>query len=240
MIINSAIELKDVISWIIPIIIITIVFFLFQQHQLKIERQTIGRLLEQDIMNILRTKSAQVLLMDSSDKKIEAREFRFILDEIPRWDYEKDNQTAPIIGWQPPIFIIIEGQRHWLVRRNDSELQYLASQAFHEILLWFRRVAQAYKNKVLTSDDLINSWRFFLPFGVSGRLVYFSQYFQGEEEIQAIVYIVNETLRQCLVHQHRCPIVSFNGYVTEEDRQILTRESRDRRLHERLATFMSR
>lgn len=245
----SSITGAHIVSWLVTIAVAGFIFWVFRRRQLdtirsqkEIARHSILRTLEEDIASIFRDKSAQVLLFPESSNEqraVEPREFRSILDNRPPWSYEPDNAAEQVAGWNPPVSRFIDGQRYWLVRRikigtDLSEQQYLASRALQETLLWFRRVAKAHKDQVVYADDLADLWRFVLPFGFSGRLQYFSKYFQGEEDIQAMVSLINETLRCCCDRKWRMPLHYFTSYRTEEDRQILTRDEASRELHRRV------
>jgi hypothetical protein len=244
----SLVDGGDIVTWIVTILVAVIVavfvYCSFHRHQInvsksqrEIARHSILRQLEEDIANIFKSKMARVLSLQT--KEIEAREFRSILDNEPPWSYEPDHNAIKVAGWNPPVMCFKDGERYWLVRRITKETevnqeQYVSSGALQETLLWFRRVARAHRDRVINSDDLADLWRFILPLGFSGRLHYFSKYFQGEQEIQAMVYLVNETLRVCCDRKWKTPIHYFRSYFTQEDLQILTKDEDSRELHRRL------
>ena len=62
-------------GWILTIAIAGFVYYLIQRSQLRIARQSIMRQLEQDILDIFSTKSAQVSLINSHDQIFQARSF---------------------------------------------------------------------------------------------------------------------------------------------------------------------
>jgi len=88
---------------------------------------------------------------------------------------------------------------------------------------------------MITADELLDLWRAILPLGFAGRANYFAHYFQGGDDIIAMVQVINETLRSCLKRNHRRPLHYFCAYVTEQDRAVLARDKKADRLHSLVA-----
>lgn len=242
------ITLADLISWTITICIAGLVFVYYRKRRIdiasqqkEIARRTALRGFEEDIMALFRRRLVKAFDEDSP-KTPEQRSFRYVLDNDPPWKFIEDPSCRESGGWTWAKCLTFDGERHWQIRefqREDgkTERQYIASEAFQEVLLWFRRMFNAYETKVVQDADLANLWRFILPFGFAGRLQYFRRYFQGEEDIQAMVKIVNIVLEHCLRQQYRKPVHYFMEYVTDEEEEILTRTNETKELYKSLATL---
>ncbi|MDI3312298.1 MAG: hypothetical protein QJR05_12850 [Thermoanaerobacterium sp.] len=189
-------------------------------QQLILARHTLLRELEIDMDKIQRSKTVQI---STNNGSFEPREFRYVLDQPLNWIYVKSDTEHGILSL--PKYIDIEGQRHWLVRDKESckckEEQYLSSQAFHEVLLWFKRLKIAYNDKVVKNEDLLDLWRQILPFGVGDRLYYFFKYFSGKDEIESLIYIINQTISYCYELKRDAPINYYLNYASDEDRELL-------------------
>jgi len=238
----ATVTASDIVGWLLIIIVAVIIYLLFQRKQVRIARHAIVRQLEEEIAMIFRSKSAQVEVPSPSGVQLEPREFRAVLDNEPLWSFEQDNSAQPVTGWTPPISTFIDGQRYWLIRttkthKGQDARQFLASHAFQETLLWFRRVNRARRDKVVTADDLLDLWRFILPLGFAGRISYFAQYFQGAEDVQAMVEVINETLRIGVKRDRRRPLCYFRSYVSEQDLDILRANRKSRRLYKDVSTI---
>lgn len=215
------------------------VYWTFNRHQKvasesqrQIASHTIRRLLEQDIAGILSARSVQY--QSQLTEGFQEGEFRFLLDNAPAWSFEPDTSAEKVAGQPQVTKRESKGQRYCLVRRSRRSEEYLASSSLQETLLWFRRVSKAWNDKVVYSGDLADMWRFIIPFGYAGRLSYFSHYFQGEDEIQAMVRVINETLRACCDKNWTTPLRYFKAYRTQEDLDILTRDEDSRAIHGRI------
>jgi hypothetical protein len=237
------IQLSNIISWLTTIAVTFVIYLTYYRHQIKtaksqkdIARLSILRSLEEDVMKIFKNNSAKELESNNDEASIPL-EFRAVLDNIPPWEYIPDKESSNVAGWPPPMCKIIDGQRYWLIRKEvkSGKDQYLASQALQETLLWFRRMERGHKSGVIQSSDLADLWRFILPYGFSGRLSYMSRYFQGEEEVRSVVYIVNQTIAECIKQQWRKPVHYFREYITEEDLQVLRKGNE--KLHSKAAEF---
>ncbi|GAI73825.1 unnamed protein product, partial [marine sediment metagenome] len=203
--------------------------------QKEIARQSILRSIEKDIADLLSRKCAKISIPSSRD--FDDKEFRYVLDNEPSWKFIEDEDEKKSSGWVWSKYAEIGGERYWLVRECRSENdegsnQYLSSRAFQETLLWFRRMLRAYQAGIICDEDLFDLWRFILPFGFAGRLQYFKKYFQGEEEIQSMVFIINKILLYCCNKELRRPVHYFRSYVTEEELEILTRTEEYKKLHQ--------
>jgi hypothetical protein len=115
---------------------------------------------------------------------------------------------------------------------GEVSVQYLASGTFQEVLLWFRRLERAHRDGVLKTEDLCDSWRFILPFGFSGRLSYFARYFQGEEEISSLVYVITKVLEGST--RRRRPAHYLLDNITEEEKQILFKGEAGKNFYDKL------
>jgi hypothetical protein len=203
-------------------------------------RVTIVQDLGKSISDIFKSKSA--IIQKSDVAEFEKMELRFVLDNVPPWKFIPDDNAPSVAGWPPSKSLLIEGQRHWIIRVPNAQIgftqtQYLASQALQESLLWFRRVRKAYEAGVVIERDLVDMWRFILPYGFSGRLNYFSKYFQGVEEVSALAYVINNTLAGCCDLDMRTSLHYFQSYVTEQDREILTQTKKEKELHQKVAAM---
>lgn len=225
-------ELSLILSPLVTVLVALLLFLCFQRHQIRMARHTIVRQLEKDSEAVVKAQSAESF----RDGSFTRSEFRSVLDNVPPWRFEADTSSAKVAGWSPPRHQLINGVRHWQIRPESPGAcaQYLASESLQEVLLWFRRIEQAHKDQIVRGEDLCGMWRFILPLTFSGRITYFSKYFQGERDIGSMINIANATLRHCLKLGWTTPLRYFNTYVTEEDLEILTRNKRDRNLHDRV------
>ncbi len=206
----------------------------------QVARVSLVQDIEESISKIFKQKTAHV--HNEIDNTTELHELRFVLDNVPPWKFVADENKPTVAGWPSSKSILIDGQRHWLIRERNEKIefmssQYIASQSLQESLLWFRRVRKAHEAGVLIGTDLVDLWRFILPYGFSGRLHYFSRYFQGVEEVSAMVHVINNTLLGCCDSDMRTSLHYFQSYATEQDREILTRTKQDREIHKKIAVL---
>jgi hypothetical protein len=191
---GSELGISTVLGWAVDIGLVVAVFFLFQRQSLKASRwqatltERLGRWkivtdLESDIINLHATKWAlqKVQPKNGGDEQVSYLELRHVLDNDPDWTYDADPAAKLLGGFRQPRSITPSeaGARYWKIREfrdPDGNIvqQYLASPAFHESLVWFRKVDRAIRYGVLLPEELADWWRQILPMGWSGRLEYLS------------------------------------------------------------------
>lgn len=204
----------------------------FRKRQIEITRLGILQPVESDIINLFKTHTARI---EKQPPNLESRELRAILDNEPKWVFTPDESSPEVIGQKSSVFKFIDGERYWLVGTDlEGNNRFLASQAFQETHLWFRRVERAHRTGVIIDNDLADLWRWILPFGFSGRLAYFAEYFQGDKDIATLVYVINSTLRHCLNKGLHQPLQYFKQYVTDKDREKLMVSKKDKDLHNKI------
>ena len=235
----NMVEVSDIIGWGVTICMAFLIYLMFQRHQIRIARYPIVRGLEEEIATLFRSKAARTEVSTPGGCKWEPLEYRAVLDNEPPWTFEPDASASLVAGWQPPKYELIDGQRHWFIRAKSisgsSSRQVLSSQALQETLLWFRKVNRAHNDGIIKSKELPDLWHFILPIGFAGRAAYLAKYFQGAEDVQAIVRVINATLRACLKKGLRRPLHYFATYVTEMDREVLITNKNSQRLHQEVA-----
>ncbi|HHX61646.1 MAG TPA: hypothetical protein GX707_13205, partial [Epulopiscium sp.] len=78
------------------------------------------------------------------------------------------------------------------------------------------RCPEIYKDCILEPIDLADLWREILPFGVSGRLIFFSTYF-SKSDIESMVFVVYNTVLACEKYKIEVATKYFaDGYKAEE------------------------
>lgn len=224
---------KDIIQWIIWILVAVGIYFAFQRHQVRIARYSIVRQIEEDISALFRSKVARVEVTRNGSAVMEKREFRAVLDNKPNWTFDEDRSASLVSGLPQAKFRFIDGQRFWQIRSSTKAdetvlCQFLSSKAFQETLIWFRRVNRALQDKVITHEELLDLWHTILPLGFAGRANYFAKYFQGAEDIGAMVQVINATLRAAIKAKTHGPLRYFYRYATEQDWAVLEGRGRDK------------
>ena len=112
---------------------------------------------------------------------------RTVLHDEENWEkFIKDDDSI----------IIEDNQRYIRIRSENGYKEYISTQALHELLIIFRRIEKLYKDSILKSIDLSDLWREILPFGVSGRLLFFSTYF-SKSDIESMVFVIYNTVLSC-------------------------------------------
>jgi hypothetical protein len=172
-------------------------------------RFQVARDLENEMATFHRKKWAMVegqIIGGGRAERVDV-ELRNVLDDVPDWSYVEDPDVPPRQLVRPPIQTMHNGARYWQIRSfakedNTTIRQFLASPAFHELLLWFRNVDRAFQEGIVLSSDIGSWWRQVLPIGWSGRLEYFRCYFEGYHDIQSMARAMVEAINYLATDKH--------------------------------------
>lgn len=221
-----SLSVKDIIQWVVWILVAVGIYFSFQRHQVRIARHSIVRQIEEDVSALFCSEVARVEVISSGSAGVEKREFRAVLDDKPNWTFDEGRSASLVSGLPQAKFRFIDGQRFWQIRSSTEAdgtviCQFLSSKAFQETLIWFRRVNRALQDKVIKNKELLDLWHTILPLGYAGRANYFAKYFQGAEDIDAMVQVINATLRAADKAKIYGPLYRFGSLATEQDWAVL-------------------
>lgn len=215
----------------VSVAVLTILFV--QKEQLDISKSQKSLARHQSLRNF--EEDLKKLLSSSCVKKgDEILEFRRVLDD-ECWTYNEDFETIMVDNkTHPPLSKTEKGldkTQNWvLIKVNKQQEYYITSQALQETILLFRRIHRAYSDDVLIAQDLLNFWRFLLPFGYANRLFFFKNYFMHESEVSAIVEVISEILECSIKENWPAPALYF--YKCSEgnmarDREIILNYNKD-------------
>ncbi|MDF2545774.1 MAG: hypothetical protein K0R93_672 [Anaerosolibacter sp.] len=178
---------SDIIGWGIGVAGAVFGYLAIHNMQLTIERHNIINDVEQQI-NELFSKEIAKSNRGIKEGKLEQVTVRTVLHDKSKWVHDGKIEA-----------LIENGQRYIQIRtetESDPYVEYISTQALHESMIWFRRVHKLYCDGILKPIDLADMWREILPFGASGRLEFYSSYFD-KSDIRSIIFVVMNTAISC-------------------------------------------
>lgn len=208
------ISASDILNWMLAFISGIVVYKIVDHMQTNIERHSIIKDIESTINSLFSSPLAKsnCILTEANSSKLSKVNFRTVLHDNTPWEYfKREKESEETI----PNIIIEDQQRYVRIRSKESCTEYISTQALHETLIIFRRIEKLYKDGILKPIDLADMWREILPFGTSGRLIFFSTYFCSDD-VHSIAFVVYNTVLACKKYKLESAICYFKEEYRKE------------------------
>lgn len=207
--ITEGIAVSDVLGWMLAAIGSYIVYKMIDHVQTSMERHE--RLSEvekyfSEIYNSIIARTGKGKL--KKVEKFQSVMVRSVLHDNTDW-YVAYDVDKKMINKR----MLIEHQLYIQIRKgkNAERDEWIATQALHEIMLHCRRIEKMYKDGIIKRIDLADLSREILPLGISGRMEFFSAYYD-KYAADSVGYLVMQTIVSCEKYHNNGMVKKFVDY----------------------------
>lgn len=208
--VGKGLPISDIVGWILAALAGALAYRLIDNIQTSITRHEMLKSIEETFSGIYNSKIAFVHNKSTGEKyKVMVRT---LLDDKENWMTNTHN------GVVTNKIKLRDNQRYIQIRKQNGsgemQIEWMSTQALHEILLLCKRIEKMYKSRIIKRIDLVDMQREILPLGMSGRIEFFAAYF-GAYDAQCIAYLVMQTVVSCEQYHNMTAVSDFKKYYRE-------------------------